>query len=225
MSDLRFALRSLLKTPGFTLVTILTMAVAIGACTSLFSVLQAVVLRPLPYPDPDSLVSIWNTNKEKNLEAPALSWAKYELFRERKDVFREISMSAGNGFTLTEGTGEPEQVSGLHVSANFLPVLGLAPARGRSFTADEDKEGGPFVAMLGYQLWQTRFNADPNIIGRIVQIDGVARTVVGILPERMPVPFNSTALLVPRPPELPFLTPSSATTPSSTRPSPASLRV
>ncbi len=207
MSDLRFALRSLLKTPGFTLVAILTMAVAIGACTSLFSVLQAVVLRPLPYPDPDSLVSIWNTNRERNLEAPALSWAKYELFRERKDVFREISMSAGNGFTLTEGTGEPEQVSGLHVSANFLPVLGLSPARGRSFTADEDKEGGPFVAMLGYQLWQTRFNGDAGIIGRIVQIDGVARTVVGILPERMPVPFNSTALLVPRPLELPYLTP------------------
>ncbi|HQY06637.1 MAG TPA: ABC transporter permease, partial [Lacunisphaera sp.] len=171
LPNLRFALRSLLKTPGFTTVAVLTMAVAIGACASLFSVLQAVVLRPLPYPNLDSLVSIWNTNRERNLEAPALSWAKYELFRERKDVFREISMSAGNGFTLTEGTGEPEQVAGLHVSANFLPVLGLNPARGRTFTADEDKEGGPPVAMLGYQLWQTRFNADPQIIGRIIQID------------------------------------------------------
>ena len=140
LPNLRFALRSLLKTPGFTTVAVLTMAVAIGACASLFSVLQAVVLRPLPYPNLDSLVSIWNTNRERNLEAPALSWAKYELFRERKDVFREISMSAGNGFTLTEGTGEPEQVAGLHVSANFLPVLGLNPARGRTFTADEDKE-------------------------------------------------------------------------------------
>lgn len=207
LPNLRFALRSLLKTPGFTAVAVLTMAVAIGACTSLYSVLQAVVLRPLPYPNPDSLVSIWNLNRERNLEAPALSWAKYELFRERKDVFREISMSAGNGFTLTEGTGEPEQVAGLHVSANFLPVLGLNPARGRSFTADEDKEGGPPVAMLGYQLWQTRFNADPQIIGRIIQIDGIARTIVGILPERMPVPFNGTALLVPRPLELPYLTP------------------
>ncbi|HEY0863777.1 MAG TPA: ABC transporter permease [Lacunisphaera sp.] len=207
MTDLRFALRSLLKTPGFTLVAILTMAVAIGACTSLFSVLQAVVLRPLPYPEPDSLVSIWAVNRERNLEAPALSWAKYEAYRGRTDVFREISMSAGNGFTLTEGTGEPEQVFGLHASANFLPVLGLAPARGRSFTADEDKEGGAPVVMLGYQLWQTRFNGDANIIGRVVQIDGVARTVVGILPQRMPVPFNNTAILVPRPLELPYLNP------------------
>lgn len=207
MTDLRFAIRSLRKTPGFTVTAILTMAVAIGACASLFSVLQAVVLRPLPYPNPDTLVSVWALNRERNLEAPALSWAKFEAYRERKDVFSEISMSAGNGFTLTEGTGEPEQVAGLHASANFLPVLGLNPARGRSFTADEDKEGGPPVVMLGHQLWQTRFNGDANIIGRVVQIDGVARTVVGILPQRMPVPFNTTAILVPRPLELPYLNP------------------
>ena len=101
LSDFRFAVRSLLKPPGFTVVAIATMAIAIGACTSLFSVLQAVVLRPLPYPEPDSLVSLWAINRERNLEAPALSWAKYEAFRERKDVFTEFAMSAGNGFTLT----------------------------------------------------------------------------------------------------------------------------
>jgi putative ABC transport system permease protein len=207
MSDLRFALRSLLKTPGFTTVAVLTMAVAIGACAALFSVLQAVVLRPLPYPNPDTLVSIWSLNSERNLEAPALSWAKFEAYRERKDVFAEISMSAGNGFTLTEGTGEPEQVAGQHVSQNFLPVLGLSLARGRNFTADEDREGGPPVVILGHDLWQRRFNADPAILGRTVQIDGVARTVVGILPAKMPVPFNTTSLLVPRPLELPFLNP------------------
>jgi putative ABC transport system permease protein len=202
-----FALRSLLKTPGFTLVAVLTMAVAIGATTALFSVLQAVVLRPLPYPEPDSLVSIWAVNRERNFEAPALSWSKYELLRERKDVFADISMSVGNGFTLTEGTGDPEQVFGLHASANFLPILGLAPARGRQFSAAEDTAGGPNVVMISHQLWQNRFSADPNIIGRIVQIDGVAREVVGVLPAKMPVPFNQTGVLVPRPLELPFLTP------------------
>jgi putative ABC transport system permease protein len=205
-SDLKFALRSLSKTPGFTLIAILTMAVAIGACTSLFSVLQAVVLRPLAYPEPDRLVSIWAVNRERNLEAPAISWAKYELYRERKDVFADLSMSAGNGFTLTEGTGEPEQYFGLHASANFLPVLGLAPTHGRGFTADEDRDGGAPVAMISDRLWQNRFGGDASIIGRVIQIDGIAREIVGIIP-RLPDPFTNVDVLVPQPRNLPFLTP------------------
>jgi predicted permease len=206
ISDLRFALRALAKTPGFTAVAVLTMAVAIGACTALFSVLQAVVLRPLPYPQPDTLVSLWAINKERSLEAPALSWAKFEAYRARTDVFADISLSAGNGFTLTEGKGEPEQVFGAHASANFLPVLGIQPVRGRQFTAAEDKEGGPPVVMISEQLWKNRFSGDPAILGRVLQIDGVAREVVAVLP-RLPVPFNQTAILVPRPLELPYLTP------------------
>ncbi len=202
---MRYALRSLLKNPGFTLVAVLTMAVAIGACTALFSVLQAVILRPLPYPEPERLVSIWGLNQERDFEAQGLSWAKYEQFRERKDVFQDIAMSVANGFTLTEGTGDPEQVFGLHVSANFLPLLGLSPSVGRNFTADEDQEGAPAVAMIGPQLWRNRFGGDPNIIGRVVQFDGVPREIVGILPERMPVPFNTILVLVPRPLEVPFL--------------------
>jgi len=205
--DIRFALRSLFKTPGFTVIAILTIGIAIGACTSLFSVLQAVVLRPLPYADPDSLVSVWAINGERSLEAPAISWAKYEAYRERTDVFSDLSMSAGNGFTLTEGTGEPEQVFGLHASANFLPVLRIQPIRGRQFSADEDTEGGPPVVMISDRLWQSRFNGDPNIIGRVLQIDGVAREVVGVLPDRMPIPFNTTDIIVPRPHELPYITP------------------
>jgi len=203
-TDLRFALRSLAKTPGFTLVAILTMGIAIGACTSLFSVLQAVVLRPLPFPNPDTLVSIWARNPERNLEAPALSWAKFEAFRTRTDVFADVSMSASNGFTLTEGAGEPEQVTGLHVTANFLPVLGLSPLRGRNFSAEEDSEGGAPVAMISRQLWQSRFDSDPTIIGRLVQFDGVGRTVVGVFAD-LPLPFNGTAVMVPRADDLPYL--------------------
>ena len=207
MSDLRLAFRSLVKTPGFSAIAVLTMAIAIGACTALFSVLEAVVLRPLPYPNPDTLVSVWAINKERSLLAPALSWAKFEAYRARTDVFADLSMSAANGFTLTEGKGEPEQVFGVHASVNFLPILGLQPSRGRQFTADEDQEGGPPVVMISAQLWRDRFSSDPAIIGRVLQIDGVARTVVGVLPEVMPVPFNTTAIIVPRPQELPFLTP------------------
>jgi len=202
-TDLRFALRSLTKTPGFTVVAVLTMAIAIGACTSLFSVLQAVVLRPLPYPKPETLVSVWAKNTERNLEAPALSWAKYELYKQRTDVFADISMSAGNSFTLTEGRGDPEQVNGWHVTANFLPVLGLQPIRGRNFTAEEDSDAGPNVAIIGRQLWETRFSSDPNIVGRVVQIDGVGREIVGVIPE-LPLPFNNTGVLVPKAGDLPY---------------------
>ncbi len=207
LSDLRFGFRSLAKTPGFTLVAVLTMAVAVGACSSLFSVLQAVVLRPLPYPHPETLVSIWAINNERGLQAPALSWAKFEAFRTRTDVFADISMSAGDGFTLTEGKGEPEQVTGLHASANFLPILGLQPERGRQFTAEEDKEGGPPVVMISHRLWQHRFSKDPAIIGRVLQIDGVAREVVAVLPDTLPAPFNGTDVIVPRPLELPYINP------------------
>jgi hypothetical protein len=182
MHDLRFALRLLAKQPGFTAVAFLTMAVAIGACTALFSVLQAVVLRPLPYPNPDTLVSIWAVQTERNLQAPAVSWDKYLAFRERKDVFSDLALAAGAGFALTEGKGEPEQVFGQQVSANFLPLLGLVPQRGRNFTADEDRTGGAPVAMLSHRLWQNRFGGDPAIIGRVVQIDGTAREIISILP-------------------------------------------
>ena len=204
---MRYAIRALLKSPGFTAIAILTMAIAVGACTALFSVLQAVVLRPLPYPDADRLVSIWALNPERNLEVPALSWAKYEVYRKRHDVFRDIAMTAGNGFTLVEGTGEPEQVNGLHASANFLPLLGLPLSRGRHFSAEEDQEGGPPVAMISPQLWRNRFGGDPDIIGRVLQIDGVAREVIGLLPERLPVPFNGIGVVLPRPLDLPYLNP------------------
>ncbi|MBI5689971.1 MAG: ABC transporter permease [Verrucomicrobia bacterium] len=207
MSELRFAFRSLLRTPGFSVVAILTLAVAIGACTALFSVLQAVVLRPLPYPEPENLVSVWAVNQERNLQAPAVSWEKYLAFRERRDVFRELSLSAGNAFTLTDGRGEPEQVFGQQVSANFLPVLGLQPGRGRNFREEEDRAGGAPVAMISRRLWQTRFSADPAILGRLVQIDGVAREIIAVLPDPMPVPFANTDVVVTQARELPYLQP------------------
>lgn len=203
ISDLRFALRSLLKTPGFTLVAVLTMGIAIGSCTALFSVLQAVVLRPLPYPHPETLVSLWVKNTERNIEAPALSWAKYEIYKQRPDVFQDIAMSAGNSFTLTEGTGEPEQANGLHITANFLPILGLQPVRGRNFTKEEDSDAGPQVAMISAQLWKRRFASDPGIVGRVLKIDGVGREIVGVLPD-LPLPFTGTDILVPRADDLPY---------------------
>ncbi len=207
MPDLRFACRSLLKTPGFTAVAVVTLAVAVGACTALFSVLQAVVLRPLPYPDPDTLVSVWAVQAERNLRAPAISWDKYLAFRERRDVFRELSLAAGNAFTLADGKGEPEQVLGQQVSANFLPVLGLTLTRGRNFLPEEDRAGGAPVVMISPRLWQTRFGGDPAILGRVIRIDGVSREIIAVLPADFPAPFNGTDVLVTQARELPYLQP------------------
>lgn len=206
LPDLRFALRSLAKTPGYTLVAVLTMAVAIGACTSLFSVLEAVVLRPLSYPNPDTLVSIWASQPERNLQAPSISWDKYLAYRERRDVFSGLSLSAGVGFTFSQGQGEPEQLLGQQVTANFFSVLGLTPQRGRNFTADEDRAGGAPVAMISHRVWQTRFGGDPAIIGRTIQLDGTAREIIAVLPEPMPAPFRGTDIIVTQARELPYLT-------------------
>jgi putative ABC transport system permease protein len=200
-------MRSLLRTPGFTAVAVLTLGVALGACTALFSVLQAVVLRPLPYPHPDTLVSVWALQPARNLQAPAVSWDKYLAFRDRRDVFAELSLTANVAFTLTEGKGDPEQVLGQQVSANFLPVLGLAPVQGRNFLPDEDRTGAAPVALISRRLWRTRFGSDPAIIGRVIRLDGVAREVIGLLPDPLPVPFLNTDILVTQARELPYLQP------------------
>lgn len=207
LTDLRFACRALWRTPSFTLLAVLTMGVAIGACSALFSALHAVVLRPLPYPKPDSLVSIWLINPEKKAEIVALSWAKYEIYREAKDVFADFAMSGNANFTLTEGNGDPEQVAGLYVTANFLPVLGLALERGRNFLPEEDRAGGPDVAIISHALWQNRFAGDANILGATVLFDGTPRQVIGVLPRKMPAPYSAVSVLVPRPLELPYLNP------------------
>ena len=200
-------MRSLLRTPGFTAVAVLTLGVALGACTALFSVLQAVVLRPLPYPNPDTLVSVWALQPARNLQAPAVSWDKYLAFRDRRDVFAELSLSANVAFTLTEGKGDPEQVLGQQVSANFLPVLGLVPVQGRNFLPEEDRTGAAPVALISQRLWRTRFGSDPAIIGRIIRLDGTAREVIGLLPDPLPVPFLNTDILVTQARELPYLQP------------------
>jgi predicted permease len=212
VSDLRIAVRSLFKTPGFTLVAVLTMGIAIAACTALFSVLQAVVLRPLPYPNPSTLVSVWGLNSERNFDASFISWPKYEAYRERQDVFADLGAAAIAGFTLTEGTGEPEQVSGFHATSNFLPILGLNPSLGRHFHADEDRDGGPLVAMISHSLWQNRFSGDPGVLGRVVQLNGVPREIVGILPPAMPPPYANVGILVPRPLDASFINPQNRST-------------
>ncbi len=204
LSDLRFAFRLLLKQPGFTAVAVLTMAVAIGANTALFSVVNAVVLRPIDYPNPDELVRIWAVNPTRNIEFPAVSWPRYVYFRDNATMLANTAISVGNAVTISDN-GEAEQVPNLMTSANFFATLGLAPQLGRFFTAEEDQPGGANVALISHHLWQARYGGAKDVLGKTITIDGVPHQIVGVLPVDMPVPFNQVELLNPRPYEVPFI--------------------
>src|SRR5690242_712763 len=146
MSSFAYAVRALRKSPAFSLVAVLTIAVGIAANTALFSVCDRLVLNPVTIPNPSTLVAIWTSNPQINLNAPALSWPRYEEIRDSARSFSAVGISAFDNFTLT-GNGDPEQLNGLRVSASFFPTLGMLPAAGRNFAADEDIPNGPTVCI------------------------------------------------------------------------------
>lgn len=179
--DLRYALRILLKAPGFTAVAVLTLALGIGANTAIFSVVNAVVLRPLPYPHSERLVrGTWEFESGKMDAVTALV---FEYWKDHSRSFEAVAGYSGinSGFNLNGGT-EPERVRGLQVSEGFFRVLGIEPAIGRGFLADEDRPGFPPVVVVSDGLWRGYFGSDPNLIGKEVQVNGRNHTVVGILP-------------------------------------------
>ena len=205
MTQLRSAFRSLLKTPGFTLVAILTIAVGIGANTALFSVFDRLILRPITLPSPSSLVAIWSSNTTANFNAPAVSWPRFEELRRNAKSFSSVADSAFDTFTVT-GNGDPEQLAGLRVTSNFFSTLGIAPFRGRAFTAEEDQPNGPNVCMLSHEVWQTRFGGRETIVGETIQLNGQSWQVIGILPPHLSNPFGQVQVFSPRVFEVAFLT-------------------
>ena len=206
MSDFRNAVRSLRKSPGFTVVAIGTMAIGIGANTALFSIYDRLVLHPVTIPDPASLVAIWSNNPKANLNAPALSWPRYQEIVARQTTFTSVGMSAFDNLTLTRN-GDPEQLNAQRVSASFLPTLGILPALGRNFTADEDVPNGPAVCILSHELWTTRFGARAGLVGEAITLNGRSWQVVGILPPQLSPPFRQVQVFAPRVFEVAGLTP------------------
>jgi putative ABC transport system permease protein len=177
--DLRYGLRVLAKHPGFTFIAVLTLALGIGANTAIFSVVNALLLRPLPFDNLDRIVAVF----EKTSEAPRneAAAANYFDWRDQNQVFEHIGMYRWWGTNLT-GVDMPERVQGFLITANFFDVLGARPALGRGFTPEEEQPGQDRVVILNHGFWQRRFGGDPGIIGRPVSLDGVIRTVVGIMP-------------------------------------------
>jgi predicted permease len=197
MHDARFAARGLRKSAGFSAVVILTMAVAIAANTAIFSVYDQLVLHPVSIPDPGSLISIWFNNPQRNTQSPSMSVPRFEEFRREVQSFSSVGLSSFDSFTLTGGA-EATQLNGLRVTSTFFPTLGIMPARGRNFTAEEDVPNGPSVCVISHELWQTQFGGRESIVGQTVQLNGMAWEVIGIMPPRLSVPFRQVQVFAPR---------------------------
>jgi putative ABC transport system permease protein len=180
--DLRYGARMLFKQPGFTAIAALTLGLGIGANITIFSVVNAVLLRPLPYPDADRLVFLWSEAPAQNIRERASAYANVADWREQNKSFEDIAASDPTVVTLT-GAAEPEQVMSVRASANLFPLLGVAPMLGRTFTADEEQQRAR-VVVLSHGLWRRRFGASPDVLGQTLEIDGVSSQVIGVMPER-----------------------------------------
>ncbi len=195
IQDLRYGLRMLAKNPGFTAVTVVTLALGIGANTAIFSVVNTVLLRPLPYKDAGRVV--WITDFIPRQNNALVFDSDYFAWNRRNEVFEAMAAYDTTELTLT-GAGDPEQLEAATVTDGFLPLLGVAPILGRTFLAEEDRPGGPQVCVLSNELWMRRFGADRSTVGKAIMIDGKPSTVLGVMPARFEFVENlKPALYVP----------------------------
>jgi predicted permease len=185
--DLRYALRLMVKSPAFTAVAILTLALGIGANTAIFSVVNALVLRPLPLGDPDRLVLISVSNPARGFRGSSFSLASYEALRDRNRTFSGIAGFCFDALTLTGGA-EPEQLAAARVSPNFFDVLGTQPSIGRGFRAADGDAGAAPVALISSGLWQRRFASDPGVLGKTISLDQEVYSIIGVLPAEYAFP-------------------------------------
>lgn len=194
MNDIRYCFRQLLKNPGFTLVAVLTLALGIGANTAIFSVVNAVLLKPLPFPSPSELVAFGSADlREQSNELSSLSYPDFFDFRNQNRTFANMAIYRSGNYALLDEQGA-QSVIGTKVSAEFFDVLGIKPERGRGFVrADEQAGGGPggLKVVLSHQLWKRLFNGDPNAIDRTLKIEGRPYTVIGVMPAGFQFPIQT----------------------------------
>jgi len=182
MNDLKFAFRQLLKNPGFTAVAVLTLALGIGANTAMFSLVNGVLLKPLPYPESDRLVALFENHREQGQDFVPLTAPGFTDWHAQSTVFEGLAAYQPGGFDLT-GTGDPVRLSGIRASASLFPLLRVQPELGRGFTEAENVFGGDRVVVIAHRLWQERFEGAANALGRSVTLDGNSYTIVGIMPK------------------------------------------
>ncbi|HEX8184592.1 MAG TPA: ABC transporter permease, partial [Blastocatellia bacterium] len=189
LQDVRFALRTMRRKPGFAAIVVLALAIGIGANTAIFSVVNAVLLQSLPYKEPDKLVMVWETNPTLQVGFDLLpaSSANFADWRDQNKSFESVSIIDNARVTLT-GTGAPERVAGANVSSSFFDVMGVAPVLGRVFSSEEDKPGNNRVAVISYAMWQRRFGGGQDAIGKSLVLDGESYFIIGIMPEGFQFP-------------------------------------
>jgi len=196
IKDIRYGVRGLLKRPGFTVIALITLALGIGANTAIFSVVNAVLLRPLQFHDPEQLVVVWEEASFAGFPTNTPAPGNYVDWKNQNQSFSDMAAAASTSFNLT-GDGEPERVQANSVNANFFQLFGVQPVLGRGFLPEEDVPGKSNVAVLSYSLWQSRYGGDRNIINRAILLNGVKHTVVGVMPAGFHFLENDVRLWVP----------------------------
>src|SRR5438094_194377 len=196
MNDLKYAVRMLLKNPAFTAIGALTLALGIGANTAIFSFVNAILLRPLPYKDPERLVMVFENHRVNGWSKNSVGAPVLGEWRKQSTVFEGLAARGWGGFILT-GKGLPENVPGSYLSANIFSLLGIKPLLGRDFLPEEEIYGNHHVALLSYDLWRRRYGGDTNFIGQSITLNAEPHTVIGVMPPRTFFPERDTQLWAP----------------------------
>ena len=194
--DLRYGVRMLWKNPGFTAVAVIALALGIGANSAIFSVVNTVLLSPLPYDEPERLVMVWEDDTKHGYPNDTPAAANYVDWREQNKVFEGMAALADQSYNLT-GSGDPERIDGKRVNANLFELLGVAPLHGRAFAAEEDRPGANKVVILSHALWQRRFGSDAGVVGQALTLNGEGHTVVGVMPASFQFPDREAEMWVP----------------------------
>jgi putative ABC transport system permease protein len=194
IQDLKFALRGLIKRPGFTVIAVITLALGIGSSTAIFSVVDAAMIKGLPYQEPNRLYHMWERTSQKDFDQREFSYPDYQDYLQNKVV--DIAAYTGGG-TILNGNGTSERVFAPRVSANFFSVLGVTPIKGRTFQAGEDKQGGARLTVLTYPFWQSDFGGNENIVGQQLNLAGESYTIIGVLPQSFQFAMRPADLFLP----------------------------
>src|SRR5215212_312926 len=188
IKDIRYGLRSLLKRPGFTAITLIALALGIGANTAIFSLVNAVILQPLPYQDPDRLVWVYGNIRNGGNRA-SVAPPDFLDYRSQNKTFEQFAASGTTSRPMNlTGSGEPERLTASAITGNYFDTFGVRPALGRGFSLENEKSGQDQVTVLSHAFWQTRFGGDPNIVNKTIMLDGKAYEVLGVMPAEVVLP-------------------------------------
>jgi putative ABC transport system permease protein len=202
LSDVRYAARNLFRRPGFTIIAVITLALGIGANTAIFSAINALLLKPLPFPELDRVVAVWDKLPSRGVQRNEVTVANYLDWQSQTQSFEQLALYRWWSANLT-GIDPPERIQGFLVTANFLDTTGMKPIMGRNFLPEENQPGKGAVAVITHSLWQRRFGGDPNILNKKITINSITRTVVGVMPERFNFPKGAEVYApLPMTPEL-----------------------